>query len=64
MTQALYAHMNNKRKKKRLSWMPVAHICNSGYSGDRDQKDRDLKPAQANSSQVPISKKKPHHKKD
>jgi hypothetical protein len=44
MTQALYAHMNNKKKKERhldRKWkdsrMPVAHTCHPSYSGDRDQ---------------------------
>jgi hypothetical protein len=40
-----------------LSQVPVAHACNPSYSGDRDQEDHGLKPAQANSSQDPISKK-------
>jgi hypothetical protein len=35
----------------------VAHACNPSYSGDRDQDDQGLKPAQANSSQDPILKK-------
>jgi hypothetical protein len=34
----------------------VAHTCNPSYSGGRDQEDHDSKPAQANSSQDPISK--------
>jgi hypothetical protein len=34
----------------------VAHACNPSYSGGRDQEDHGLKPAQANSSQDPISK--------
>jgi hypothetical protein len=34
----------------------MAHICNPSYSGGRDQEDCNLKPAQANSSQDPISK--------
>jgi hypothetical protein len=38
----------------------VAHSCS--YSGGRDQKDHSLKPAQANSSRDPISKKT-HRKK-
>jgi hypothetical protein len=29
---------------------PVARACNPSYSGVRDQEDRSLKPAQANSS--------------
>jgi hypothetical protein len=29
--------------------VPVAHTCNSGYSGDRDQENRGLKPPRANS---------------
>jgi hypothetical protein len=35
----------------------VAHACNLSYSGGSDQEDHGLKPAQANSSQDPISKK-------
>jgi hypothetical protein len=34
----------------------VAHACNPSYSGGRDQEDRGLKPAWANSSRDPISK--------
>jgi hypothetical protein len=34
----------------------VAYACNPNYSGNRDQEDRNLKPAWANSSQDPISK--------
>jgi hypothetical protein len=41
-----------------MSQVPVAYTGNPGYSGDRDKEDRDLKPAQANSSQDTISKKK------
>jgi hypothetical protein len=39
------------------SWASVAHTYNPSYSGGKDQEDRSLKPAQANSSQDPISKK-------
>jgi hypothetical protein len=35
----------------------VAHAYNPSYSGDRDQEDRGLKPAWANSSWDPISEK-------
>jgi hypothetical protein len=35
----------------------VAHTCNPSYSEDRNQEDRSLKPAQANSLLDPISKK-------
>jgi hypothetical protein len=34
----------------------VAHACNPSYSGGRDQKDRNLKSARANSLRDPISK--------
>jgi hypothetical protein len=34
----------------------VAHISNPSYLGGRDQEDRSLRPAQANSSRDPISK--------
>jgi hypothetical protein len=40
-----------------LCWVLVAHACNPSYSGDKDQKDCDVKLAQENSSQDPISKK-------
>jgi hypothetical protein len=40
----------------------VAHTCNPSYSEGRDQEDRSLKPAQANSLRDPILKKT-HHKK-
>jgi hypothetical protein len=36
--------------------VPVAHVCNLSYSGGRDQEERSLKPAWANSLQDPISK--------
>jgi hypothetical protein len=35
----------------------VAHACNPSYSGGRDQEDCGLKPAWANRSWDPISKK-------
>jgi hypothetical protein len=35
----------------------VAHACNPSYTGGRDQEDCSLKPARANSSRDPISKK-------
>jgi hypothetical protein len=41
----------------------VADTYNPSYSGGRDQKDRSLKPAQANSSQESILKKKTSQKK-
>jgi hypothetical protein len=40
------------------SQAPVAHACNPRNSGGRDQEDHGSKPAWANSSQGPISKKK------
>jgi hypothetical protein len=36
----------------------VAHAYNPSFSGGRDQEDHGSKPAQANNSQDPISKKK------
>jgi hypothetical protein len=36
---------------------PGAHAFNPSYSGSRDQEDHSLKPAHANSSRDPISKK-------
>jgi hypothetical protein len=50
-------------KKSNVNRALVAHACNSSYLGDRDQEDCGSKPAQANSSWDPISKKKTHHKK-
>jgi hypothetical protein len=38
-------------------WVLVAHACNPTYSVGRDQEDHGSKPAQANSSRDPISKK-------
>jgi hypothetical protein len=35
----------------------VAHVCNSSYSGGREQEDRGLKPARANSSTRPYLEK-------
>jgi hypothetical protein len=40
----------------------VAHACNPSYSEGKDQEACGSKPAQANTSQDPISKKT-HHKK-
>jgi hypothetical protein len=34
----------------------VVHACNPSYSGGRDQEDRGLKPALANSSRDPVLK--------
>jgi hypothetical protein len=39
-----------------------AQVCNPSYSGGKDQEDQGSKSAQANSSQDPISKKKPSQK--
>jgi hypothetical protein len=52
MTQALYAHMNNKKIKNNNcnGQAPVAQAYNPSYSGGRDQEDHSSKPAQANSS--------------
>jgi hypothetical protein len=60
-----------KQKKKKSSplkhltdtentdWFWVAHTCNPGYSGGRDQKDFSSKPAWANNSVRPYLEKKP-----
>jgi hypothetical protein len=47
-------------KKITKSQAPVAHSCNSSYSGSKDQEDRSLKPAQANSSVRPYLKNTLH----
>jgi hypothetical protein len=39
-----------------MSLAPVAHTCNSSYSGGGDPEDLGLKPAQANSSQDYLEK--------
>jgi hypothetical protein len=44
-------------KRCKFSWAPVAHTSNPNYSGDRNQKDRSSKTAQANSLRDPILKK-------
>jgi hypothetical protein len=41
----------------------VAHTCHPSYSRGRDQEDPGLKPAWANSSQHPLSKKTYHKKR-
>jgi hypothetical protein len=49
-------------KITRASQAPVPQTCNPNYSGGRDEKVHSSKPAWANSSQNPISKK-PYTKK-
>jgi hypothetical protein len=46
-----------KTVKRTGSWALVAHTCNPGYLGGWDQEDWSLRPAQANSSPDPISRK-------
>jgi hypothetical protein len=46
-----------------LGQVPVAHNNNPSNLGGRDQKDRGLKPAWANSSRATLSRKKPKKKK-
>jgi hypothetical protein len=43
--------------------VPMANACNPSYSRGRDQEDHGTKPAQANSSQDPVTKIKKNHKK-
>jgi hypothetical protein len=43
-------------KKDISCWAPVAHACNTSYSGGRDQEDQGSNPAQENSPKDPISK--------
>jgi hypothetical protein len=52
-----------RKRKKKVSQVPVAHTCNPSYSGGRDQEDGSSKPAQADSSQDPISKNASQKKK-
>jgi hypothetical protein len=54
--QVFYFQYGEALKEHFLGQAPVAHKYNPSYSGGRDQEDHDLKPAQANSSQDPISK--------
>jgi hypothetical protein len=52
------------KKQLLLSQVLVAHAYNHSYSGGRDQKDRGLKPAWANSSKDSyLGGKKNHYKK-
>jgi hypothetical protein len=46
--------------KIEICWAPVAHAYYPCYSGGRDQEDHSSKPAQADGSQNPISKKTYH----
>jgi hypothetical protein len=50
-------------KDQSFCWAPVAHTCEPSYSGGRDQEGCSSKPAWANSSRDPISKKKKQKKK-
>jgi hypothetical protein len=45
-------------KIRYLIWVPVAHACNPSYSGGKGQEECSSKPAWANSSPDPISRKK------
>jgi hypothetical protein len=51
-----------RSSKDEVSQAPVVYVCNPIYSGGRDQEDHGSKPAQANSSRDPISKKKKSQK--
>jgi hypothetical protein len=55
-------YLKNKQTKKPKAGA-VLYVCNPGDSGGRDQEDRGSKPAQANSSQDPISKNPTQKKK-
>jgi hypothetical protein len=44
-------------------WVLASHSCKPNYSGGRDKEDYGSKPAQANSSPDPISKKKKSQKR-
>jgi hypothetical protein len=48
--------VNPVLKKKKIIWAPVGHDCYPSYSGSRDQKNHNLKPAHANSLKDPILK--------
>jgi hypothetical protein len=48
---------SNPSVRERCLGALVAHAYNPSYSGGRGQEDRGLKPARANSSRDPISKK-------
>jgi hypothetical protein len=57
--QTLYTlYIKNYFKKNEFCQALVAHACTPSYSGGRDQEDCGSKPALANGSQDPISKKK------
>jgi hypothetical protein len=44
-------------RKELFCQVPVAHTCNPGYSGGRDQEDHGSKPTWANSSSRPYLEK-------
>jgi hypothetical protein len=52
----LRAQSSGPLKEEKPSQVLVAHTCNPGYSGGRDQEDHGLKPVWANSLRKPISK--------
>jgi hypothetical protein len=52
-----------KQEEENFSQSLVAHACNPSYSGNRDHEDCGLRPAEANSSQDPISKILNTHKR-
>jgi hypothetical protein len=45
-----------QQQQQKTCQVPVAHACNSSYSGGSDQEDHSPKPARENSSQDPTSK--------
>jgi hypothetical protein len=55
-TLDLIPSTTKKERDKEKIWVPVAHALNPSSSGGRDWEDCSLRPAQANSSQEPISK--------
>jgi hypothetical protein len=54
--------MCKKHQEANMGRAPMVQAYNPSYSGDRDQEDQGLKPAQSNSSRDLVLKKI-HHKK-
>jgi hypothetical protein len=58
MTQALYAHMNKKKKRMVIKAGMVAQACNPNSLNGRDWEHHSARPLQAKSLQDHISTKK------
>jgi hypothetical protein len=55
-SEALSSNTIKRKRKKKTSWVSVAHTCNTSYSGGRDQEDCNSKPALGKQFRELISK--------